>query len=87
MRPRQRNELTHEQIRKAITVPKPGKQFDVGKVGETVVGNKTPKQSKDIDFVYETFEHLTPAKENRIRKTRNIAKDRIYLGKEPGRST
>jgi len=51
LRPRQINELIFEQIRKAITVPKLGKQFDVGKVGETVMGNKTPKQSKDIDFI------------------------------------
>jgi len=72
LRPRQRNKLIYEQIRKAITVPKLGKQFDVGKVGETVVGNKTPKQSKDIDFVYETFENLTPAKEIRIRRTLEI---------------
>jgi len=65
---KQRNEQTYGQIRKAITTPKYGKQFDVGKVGEAVVSNKTPKQSKDIDLVYEAFENLTPVEETRIRK-------------------
>jgi len=32
LKPRQRNELKYEQIRKAITIPKLRKQFDVGKL-------------------------------------------------------
>ena len=31
-----------------------------------------PKQAKDIDCVYETFENLTPVEKNRTRKTLEI---------------
>ena len=69
---RPRNEQTYEQIRKVITEPKLGIRLDVGQVGETVVGNIMPKQSKDTDFFYETFNNSTTLEENRTRKTLEI---------------